>query len=141
MSSWQPPNTPHWQLTVRVFQMIAPRSWLKTATEQAGVVNRRDLRRSIDRDLTFQEKSQVDEFLIDSLEQHICDLERRREDAANMIREIMRSGNERSPYCEIETPLIFDESTQDNLLVHDPLEAVKREFFADALAELMDKAA
>jgi hypothetical protein len=133
-----PSNTPHWQLTVRVFKLIAPRSWLKSASEQAGVVNGRDLRRSVDRDLTFEEKERVDGFLIDSLEQHIRDLDERRDAAANMIREILRAGNERSPHCEIEIPVLFDESaperTLDELLVGDPLEALKRDAFADELA-------
>jgi hypothetical protein len=100
-----PPNTPHWQFLVSSFKEIAPRSWLKTASELAGFVNGRDLRRSVDRELNFEQTAKVDQFIVESLEQHINDLERRREAADNMIREIWRSRNERSPYCEIETPV------------------------------------
>jgi hypothetical protein len=102
-----PPNTP--QQLVRMFKEIAPARWLKTASEWAGVVNGRELRRRVGRELTVDEMTQVDQFLIDSLERHIEDLDKRRETAANLIREILRAGNERSPYSQIEIPVIFDD--------------------------------
>jgi hypothetical protein len=86
-----PPNTPHWQLAVRVFKLIAPRSWLKTASEQAGF-NGRELRRSVDRELNFEQMAQLDQFLVDCLEQHIQDLDRRREAAENLISEVQLAG-------------------------------------------------
>ncbi len=139
MSRRPPPNTTHWRFLVRVFHEIAPGRWLKTASELASFANGRELRRSVDRELNFEQMAQLDQFLVDCLEQHIQDLDRRREAADNMIREIWRSGNERSPYCEIEKPVIFDESaterTLDELLVGDPLEAWKREFFGEELAK------
>jgi hypothetical protein len=75
--------------------------------------------------------AKVDQFLVESLEQHIQDLDRRREDAANLIRAIQRAGNERSPYSEVETPVILDDAP---VPTGAPLEPWWREF-AEELAE------
>jgi hypothetical protein len=134
-----PPNTPHWWFLVRVFKEIAPRSWLKTAAEWAGFVNGRDLRRSVDRELNFEQMAQLDQFLVDCLEQHIQDLDRRRGAANNMTRKIWHSRNERRRVCETEKPV--PERTLDEMLAGYPplLRAAWAELLSDE--RTADKAA
>lgn len=57
-------------------------------------------------------------------------LDKRPEHVANIIREVQREGNERSPDCEIETPVIFDDAP---IPTEAPIEPWWREF-ADKLA-------
>jgi hypothetical protein len=106
--SRRPPlNTQHWQFLVRVFKEIALHSCLKTAAEWAGFVNGRDLRRSVDRELNFEQMAKVDQFLIESLEQHIHDLDQRRARATSLIAEIQHASYERVT-SEIETGTVDD---------------------------------
>ena len=79
-----------------MFREIAPRCWRSTAAACGGV-ERKDSRARVDRETTNDEIAQVDRVLIQSLEQHMQELDERRERAANLIREVMRAGNERSP--------------------------------------------
>jgi hypothetical protein len=88
------PNTPLWLRTVRVFEEIAGRSWRAAAAEWGGV-ERKYLRARIDRELTFVETAKIDQFLIESLERQIRDLERRRARATSLIAEIQHASYER----------------------------------------------
>jgi hypothetical protein len=101
------PNTPHWQRLVATFREIAGRSWRATAAEWGGV-ERQDLRACVDRELTVDKMTQVDQFLIGSLEHHIRELEKSRAKAADMILEIHHAGYERGSGSEIETQIISD---------------------------------
>jgi hypothetical protein len=126
------PNEPLWQLTEAAFREIAGRSWRTTAAERGGV-ERKDLRACVDRHMTPDEITQVDKFLIDSLEQHIRDLDRRRARATSLIAEIQHASYERVT-SEIETGTVDDAHVQGMLdarpmidwffrqLIEDPVE-------------------
>ena len=130
------PNEPHWQRLVATFREIAGRSWRTTAAAWSRV-ERKDLRARVDRVMTNAEIAQVDRVLIGSLKRHLRDLDERREHVANMIREIQRTSYERSPYCQIERAVIFDDSapelTLDELLAGYP--PLLRAAWADLLSD------
>jgi hypothetical protein len=126
------PNNQHWRFLDAAFHEIAGPSWRMTAAARGGV-ERKELRACVDRELTIDEIHNVDQFLIESLQSHIRDLDKRRNRATALIVDIEHAGYERA----ISTPAPSD-IVDDDPRVFDArpfIEWYWRTFFAEETAD------